>query len=98
MDFGQQVVVVCARQGAEPVLEQAIEAEGYQVQFVPTGADALAVAAEGTCAAVAFSLDGSSVEDVGQLLGEAARRLPNAKFIVFARDGLAKRELPPGRH
>ena len=93
MDLGQQVVVVCARQGAEPVLEQAIEAEGYQVQFAPTPKEALSGADAATCAAVAFPLNGSGAEALGPLLGEASRCLPHAKFIVYAHDGLARPEL-----
>ena len=92
MDFAQQVVVVCARQGADPVLEQAIEAEGYQVQFVPSPKDALSAVDQATCAAMAFSVDGTGVEALMPLLAEAARLLPQAKFIILARDGLARPE------
>ena len=37
-----------------PVLEQAIEAEGYQIHFAPSPPEALAGAEAATCAAVAF--------------------------------------------
>ena len=90
MDFGQQVVVVCTRQGAEPVLEQAIEAEGYQVQFVPSATDALATADGNTCAAVAFPLDGTGAEAIGPLLGEAARQDIGRRVEICPNSNLRK--------
>ncbi len=73
-----------------PVLEQAIEAEGYQIHFAPSPPEALAGAEASTCAAVAFPVDGGEDhEALAGLLEQAAGRLPGSKFIVFAREGLS---------
>jgi two-component system NtrC family sensor kinase len=89
MELAQQVVVVCAHRGAAPVLEQAIEAEGYQILFMPTAREALATVDDGACAAMAFPVDGGGEEAVKALLEQAAQRLPLSKFIVFSRQGLS---------
>jgi len=83
MDSPQQVVVVCAPQGTEPVLERAIETEGYRMQFIPSPSEAITSADPAACAAMAFCVNGA--EDIRPLLSRAVESLPASKFIVFAR-------------
>lgn len=87
MNASEQLVVLCMEHGANCLLEQTIEAQGYEVRYVSSMDDVLNAPEPESSASVALVVNAGTVSRVDVLLREAAERMPLAKVLVCVPEG-----------
>lgn len=82
MSPAEEILMVCLGHEPDPLLESTIEAEGYAVTHVASGADVLSGVRPELYAAVAMVVGEEARSEADVLLREAADRMPSTKFLV----------------
>ena len=83
MSVPERVAMVPIGREPDPLLEEIVSAEGYEVVHVPSVSQLLDTAKQAPFAGAALLLGDCTDTQVSQLMHEAARRLPQAKILLL---------------
>lgn len=83
----QRVLVLCPTRDVDPVLEQAVRSEGYEMACASTLEELAAADEAKGCAALVLLEDPGTELELTEALERAEEKLSPAKFMVFAANG-----------